>query len=583
MAESYLTLLQEGNRVTADAMDRIARASSEHMKLQQQQSQFDSEMTLRGAQFAQQERQLQSQIQHTKNQDYFAQKEYELKRQVAPLEIQTANLRLESEKAKYAYNKQKVDTETFNSITDIHDEQMGSVFLKSQNMNQIQDYQNLKIKYKSEVAQGAPFNNAQFESEKQEIIQKYSDSPPSNSPWNGQTRYALGVVNPKLELAYDQLNPKIKLQKDALASSYYTMDDKEAFTFFTTYGSLYNPEEVGNLLAGRTLTKHNYSRTNGAYDQMGKLQSKLATLNPENDPVGYNHTVEDIKRLREESSSLLKQSQLMQQEASLGRYGFGKTVENPQGLTEFDLERKAKEVERLKRLAIESKDAVNKKKSLLGIDDFADAEGQGIRTRINEVGSLIIGDKTIPVEDESLKNTELDGSWRKGMKNGSIGFGWFGENRPDEIADRPTMSRIKDQVYENIESMENAGIKFKDRFNSERVNGLIGTLSDDVNVPISDFAFELLANQWGLNPASAKKDAGFYEVGAKKREYQITFGPKSSIPIIGGFIDKQTITNYQDILKITKSIEKVAERELVQKELYSALISATSLNAVQAK
>lgn len=573
MAESYLTLLQEGNRVTADAMDRISKNANAHMQLQQQQSQFESEMIMKGAQFAQSERESQAQIQHTKNADYMAVQEFNRRQEIAPLERETANLKLEAQKFQYAYEKQKVDNASFNSITDIHDEQMGSIFLRSQNINQIQDYQNLKIKYKSDVAQGLPFNNAEFDREKKGLIEKYSDEPLNEKPWSAETRYALDSVNPKLGPSYDMLNPRNKVQKNSLSTAFLSMDDKEEAEFINRYSGsgLFSDEEIGNMYASKTSFKHNSLRSTKAYDEINKLQLKLTSVFQKENPTAYKDTQEQISLLKTEASSSLISSQKIQQNFSKGDFlpiyeldpsgSFGKSVgKTPEQLF-------AEKAERIKKLAGARKES-SKEKSAGGVKYYDDEEGLQINSRLSVVTNLFTGENK-----DSLDSTEMQG----------LDFDWFGENRPQDIADDVTMNRIKSQVDKNIESMEEGGVKFNTRFTSERVNGLFQGLDKDINVPISPFTFEAIGKEWGLKPVSAKQDAGFYETGSKERNYQVTFGPKSKIPLIGGQLDKQKITSYQDILNLTKSITSIAERELINQELYASLIAAASTNAVQAK
>ena len=542
MAENYMQLLTTGAQVTSDVFNRVDQAMSKNLEVRSEAQKFAVGMTAKAAEFAEETRMNDANIQNMQQDNYLRGQEFALEQQLAPLKVQESILRLEAYKAQAADRVKANQFNNFNSIVKGYEPVINNHLLKTMNPDMANEFAQYRGKYMANVANGGGFSGEDYQKGLDKIISKYSGSKPSERPWSATDRFMLAQISPDLAAAYDQQNPILKQHRNGLAASYLTEKEEQAAKF-VQYRTLYSDEEWGAMSLSRRQVQANLNQMKEYDDEEARLRARMALTT---DPEELSNHTKVLKTFTDKRQELLEMNMNMVNNHSLGKYGMtAKPI--------VDDAKKEPEPEH-----IDTASYLDKKETVLNIPISKDSFVKEMRLKANDIAAIVTkgyGDNVDPQETE-LKN---------------VGFEWFVNKGDGKRPDVATMFSIKKKIQDNLDALGNIG----DRFTKETTEAILEKIPVPVSVPISIALADSLHKATG-----ASMSAKIYS----DRDNIFAYNPdmETAIPFMrfGGSsksIVKDSFTSFEQLMDVVKKLPRL-EREGAEKEIYAAILTAPLSN-----
>ena len=524
MPDTALALLNSAQQTMSDVANRIDRSMTQQLQVQGQSNRFEVDTMMNGYQFAEQSRMADAQIQSMKDQNYLAARRFELDQELRPLQVQAERMRLEA----YA-NSMKEQTEMkarayaqtmFNS----YDQLAGRQILHSGSADHAKEYLEFKADTEAKIKNGEKIDTNYITQKINEINGKYKDSP---IPWEGrkyspEDQMLFHSISPDVGKAYDMMNPAIKQQANSLAVTMLEMDQKDMPDFMEKTGQkIWLPEQIGAL-----------SNVRRIYQDKKRLSKELdAEYFRMNREAFDEKTPVDLRAQRAaESSKLLKEKIAAENEmaeivknVSIGNYmGFSKVEESKK--------------------QVDEKPKYDKPESASGItnNNTKDPTSSVISEKYKSFAAKVYGADSDKFNNDKIPETELR----------FLYLNWYQEHKLREQPTIEATNQIKKEIDRGIDSTGDVGIKFT----KSRIDAILSDVNKAVYVPVPDLVFD---KAWGVGIGS---------------EYD---------KLLGLSIGKNgKIKSYDDAIKLLNSIDSKYDREIVAKELYSAILTAGTINAI---
>lgn len=563
--DTPIAMLNIAQQQSQDAFGRIDHAMSQAMQSNLQAGEFAAEMTAKAAQFAEQKRMNDVQAENIRTDNFLKFKEYELNKQLAPLRLQTAQLQLQATKYRFQKDMEGEHNKQFDDITSIYDDQVGFDILHTGSTDMAKDYYAFKGDWKARVANGQQFDPTAYQKGINGIRGKYQGQVADpKAPYSPETQFMMTNISPRLGQTYEKNHPVVQQNRNALGSSYYDMTDSQVGEFANKFGSLYSPEEYGGLGSGRTVYQTNKLRFKEYLDEADKLDSKLALVDVNDNPVQYAQIKQQASEYRNQAKKAFDTNVKLQTDAANGKFGVHPEDVIPPIQAQPTVVKPSEHTVPDVTMGIKSK------------TNEADVAGKKLKFGI---------DKTFTALGGTEKNPEIP------ELKGANDFSWFDLKGSGDKPDDASLNSIKNTIESNIESLGDIG----ERFNHEKAAKLFSAIDKDVEVPLSSFAMDVFQKA-GLNAkggalatrsqttSDISSTAIDYLYNRNRDENHITFGKlddkkhfmdKFNNNAIGG-----TINNANELFGMISKIKNPSEREAVQKEIYAALITASLSSAV---
>lgn len=533
MAENYMQLLSEGAKVTSDVFGRVDQAMTNNLKVRADAQQFAVGMTAKAAEFAEETRMNDANIQNMQADNYLRGQEFLLKQQLAPLQVEESILRLEAMKEQSVARAEANKFSMFNTITKAFEPAINNRILTTLNPEMAAEYAEYRGKYMAHVAQGGGFSGEDYQKGINKIMSKYQDVKPTDEPWNPRSRYLLSQINPELAAAYDLQNPVLKEHKTGLASSYLGMTPAQAGDFMGKYKTLYSNEEWGAIAPARDRYQANQNELEYIQKQATYLETKLATEDDEKKADIRSQ----IDALNNKGAELLRVNMALSQNHALGKYG----------MTSEPIVDDAQKKEHL-----DTKSWLEDQPTVLNVPNSKDPFVKSMRQKATDLANVVTqgyGDKVDP-QDTELKD---------------VGFEWFVDKGDGKKPDDRTLLSIKGKIESNIEALGNIG----DRFTEENIYNVMQKIPTPTKIPISGIIAEKLVDR---NGPTFKSIVGTNPDILAGQAY-ITIGGSDKSKNANNFDTKDKIFDF------VKSFPRL-EREEVMKELYASILTASLSNVV---
>jgi hypothetical protein len=536
MAENYMQLLSEGAKVTSDVFGRVDQAMTNNLKVRADAQQFAVGMTAKAAEFAEETRMNDANIQNMQADNYLRGQEFLLKQQLAPLQVEESILRLEAMKEQSVARAEANKFSMFNTITKAFEPAINNRILTTLNPEMAAEYAEYRGKYMAHVAQGGGFSGEDYQKGINKIMSKYQDVKPTDEPWNPRSRYLLSQINPELAAAYDLQNPVLKEHKTGLASSYLGMTPAQAGDFMGKYKTLYSNEEWGAIAPARDRYQANQNELEYIQKQATYLETKLATEDDEKKADIRSQ----IDALNNKGAELLRVNMALSQNHALGKYGMTSEpiVDDASATPGFEEPK-----------YIDTNAWLKDQELVAGIPKSEDDRFiKDMRQKITDVSSIVL--KGTSATD--LEETELAG----------ISLEWFARKGDGKTPDLMTRSKIKNNIEVNIERLGNLG----EIFTEERIFDLLKKVPTPVEIPISN----VLAEQLHAETKDIFGEiAPVATVGGTEKTW------RDAIP--GGKNAKSLLNTKDKVFEVIKTLPRL-EREAAEREIYAVILTAGLLN-----
>ncbi len=533
-----IQLINSAAQVTSDAYNRIDRAMSQHLEVNQRSQEFAVEMTAKAAQFAESSRMNDAQIENMKADNYIKGQQFALEQQLMPLKVQSMVMGMEAQKYRFLREKQEADRAASDQIFGVYDDLVGRQLLHTGNTDHAKDYLGYKAQWMSYIGKGGKFDPIKYEEGLNKMNTKYKNAPGGTSDWNPESQYLYESISPKLGRAYELKNPIIKKNRDGIAAGALAMTDAQFGEFFGKYGNLYEQDESGLIGAGRVQFQLNRKTIEDANRQIMALQGHL-TANPDLEPQDRAYVENQLKQQIETAKKAESQNMTMMNEYANGRYGISsepikKDAEPKKEPADFNKFAKAGP-------------------PVLGIQpvDPSDVQGKAMKQRMEGFKSTLSGGRA----DYAPELEEFKG----------VDMAWFNENRQTEPMDFNTTSEVKHQIEQNVQALGDLG----ERFTKEKVDGLLSKIKIPVSIPVSKDVAEISVH----TPFPKLGDIGVPYDTSDIQKFIKFGGPEGSK-------SKDSYKTFDSIMTDLNKIKNIHERRAATEELYAALLTASLSDAV---
>lgn len=544
-------LLEQGRVATMGYLGMIDNNLTRSLKFQAEVNNAEVNTRMKVLDFAEGVRMNDAKITQMNNENEIRSRQFQLSEMMAPLQLESQRLALETQRIGLLRSKTETDINLFNQITKPYDSSMASRFASVQSPEYMRSYMDMKGKYLSNISQGNPFDSQAFEKDLGDLNDQYSNLKPVTDPqtWNPEVSHMLGMIDPNVQKIYEQRNPIYSKNANALAVSYVTSTDAQVAGIAERYGSLFSDEKLAQISINRDVYQTNKLRIDSLNNQIGRLNSAMSLAKDDKARAQiqdqYNTLLNQFTELENQNNNIIRN-------LTQGNYAsLNETVAPPPPDTT-----KRPDPNQWMDVA-----------PVMGVQD-----NPQLKQRLAGVASVFIDDESRSNDPSNpLSQTELR----------DIDMSWFENNLNQGTPDPDSLGRIKARVENGIEATGISG-----RFNQARVKSLLDSMDTQVDVPISPWlARQIYENlplaerasivRLDVDSGNFFSDSTSYKPGNK---YFIQFGGKDDLT--KGNISKAKaqvglaesgIASYEAIELIINKMPNKAAREEARKELFAAL------------
>lgn len=537
MPDTPLKMLDMASGHSARMFAQIDNAVTRNMNLQLQLQQQEAQTYFKAAQFGEQVRMNDRAIQESKENSMLRAMEYELESKIAPLKIQAETLNLKRAEFLLQRDIEQQERGMFNDLSAPVNEWAAQEFLRTGDMNALNEYTMLQAR----TMQGVGRGELEFD------IDGYDKIVKNNIKFQEKTDHVYDPVTSRKLQAIDEnshkiyehkYNPVYRAQEAGYASMFLLNGDPKVFGAFA---ALADGDSTAKLTSARSRVQSEQQWIDAMMNEYTKLGSLIPMAKSEEDANNLRVRQSEIYEKINEKSSIIER---INSKVSSGDYDvtdiFTATVEtvvpdrfpeaNPANFSE-------RRTETVSGLAPYSEDSLtgmvkNVEKLYAGVIPGYEED---TKSRLSLIDESVFADIDLSIYE--------DGSTRINS---------------DEI------SKIQKQVLSNIREK-------KQKPSDARVMAIQPFVTSSVKIPLSRAAQRILYPQ--VDPMRT------YGYTAPTKNY-VVIGGSSDEGILEG-ISGITIRTNEDILELTKNIKSKEERELVRQEIYAAYHTAAIENTLK--
>lgn len=566
MAQTPLQMLEIARAQSQAFINNLDRNIGLQLQTQQEASNAEVNLRLRGLEFAENQRMNDARIDDINNTNALRSQEFQLRAELAPLELQTKRLQLETQRLQTLNAKRETDLSFMNTITAPWDRSVSSNFAQHQDPSYMREYLNMKSQWMGRVSNGEQFNPDAYQRSVDQLNQQYAGASPADTKsWNPEVSYLLGLTDRSTQEQYNLRNPEVSASRNMLMGSY--LDTKDTGDYWNRYGSLFrgNEDLVGKLDIARTTYQNNQSEISNLQRQLDVQRALMIDQrNPDvaaNARQDYTNISNQIKKLQETNLNI-------------------RTSVNSGSLDLNSLLNPTVQSEQTTPIARLDSLPETPQSPVMGVE--GGGESTTLRTRLQRVADLF-------TTEDARRNNPADPLAETELRN--VNLSWFESNLKSEEPDDATKTRITNEIRDGIES---TGIN--NRANENRVSKILESMDKEIAVPIDPWLARQLYDHLDSTTLSSvvrsklNSDSFVHALvsGSEKYnpkgQYYINVGAQTDFTsedfINTSHITASGIGTYKAFEQIINKIPNKANREEVRKSLYSVISSAAISSAL---
>jgi hypothetical protein len=593
MAESYMQLLNNQQQVSKDVYAQIDRAMSESLASQARASQFETEMVAKAADFGEQIRMNDAQIQSNRDRNFLDYKRYEAESALQPLKVRNELLETKLREREIAQSIERDSQDKFNKIIASVDGRFANAILNSPNPTLADKYLKTKSQWYGDAIRSGVINEDRYNSQLESLIEESGkDQFDTSNGRNDQLFNTLQAINPVVAAEYKKNNPYTRQEIAGLGPVLLNAKDDEFNAVMARSGGLMDQQMKSSLIADRVKLDTLREKLSSQNKTASIAQARLVG-NKNDNPEDYQFASSLVSQAKETEREI---QALLQKRAS----GDWSAIVEPTPTKEpvssmfFNGEKipvspiKAEDSSSLMNEISESKD-----KKGLAIDALGKRHGLAVSQIAGRDGSIIdvspMYDKMLETHGKDAadryKARVMDAQVKNPDANKSIGdlFG-FKEtkngNPEEEKALRAKIDRlevVRDSFYPSItEGIDLKKLGYEGKVTNDLKNKIHAAVRDNLK---KEDPRDILDS---LDDSQVNKAIANISVAVNPRDKGLNFG--------GG--EETFIGNAWDALTQTKTKVRTAEglREAIKNasggdeavfDVYADLVTASFVNALR--
>lgn len=572
MSDTTLKMLDMASSHSARIFAQIDNAITRNMNLQLQAKEQEAAFAWKAAQFGEQMRITDHEIQQDKINNFYKAQEFQVRQQILPLEIQAKNLDLQYNKIRYQEALKKQEDTMFKELSGFADERIAAEFLRTGDLNALDDYSKLRASVQQDIMNGVREFDVETYDQETKKIQFASQEVTKYDP---AVSRRLQQLSPDAYKSYEHKhNPVYKTQAAGHAASFVIGGKPEDFRAFA---ELADEDAAAKVMANRTKVDFNQRWLDTLLKDHSKASTALAAARTDKE--------------REVAEKLI----LSLEQKINERYNIIDSIVNGVSTGVYDIPGLDKQ---------EQKQPDNKKP-----EEDPERYSSVIRPPVMGVPDVQGGDNLMrdnmadlvtAVNPSYKSETQTSVDALEGTIFENVDAKWYYENRRE--LDSASLGKTRERIFQSIS--EHGKPK---REEVERMKGLI---TSPVEVPLSRAATRILVDTFEGSLHSKKPPTAYAAINkaratpaAEMAESAINFlrtGSTGKVEnlasvVIDGSSERSMtwaaeampklftngIKDEQDIRDLVKKIPDKDERELVERELYAAYAAAAFKSQVE--
>lgn len=550
MSDTTLRMLDMASSHSARIFAQIDNAVTRNMNLQLQAKQQEAAFAWKAAQFGEQVRVTDHNIQQDRLNNYYKAEEFKIRQQVLPLEIQAKNLDLQYSKARHQQALKQQEDAMFKELSGFADERIASEFLRTGDLEALENYTKLRASVQQDIMNGV----REFDVETYDQETKRIEFTPQEVPkYDPAVSRKLQQLSPDAYKSYEHRNnPVYKTQAAGHAASFVIGGKTEDFRAFA---ELADEDAASKVMANRTTVDFNQRWIDYLMKDHSKASTALAAARTDKEREVAENLILSIEEKITEKHNIID---AIVNGVSTGVYDVPGAVEPPPTEPPINPD--------------EDPSARNPegRPAVMGVPYLPREDN----IMLNNIAKLVtaINPSYDPKDQESYDALE-------GTIFENVDAKWFFENTAE--LNENSLANTRNRIFRSI--VENGSPS------PEELERLRPLITKPVEIPLSRPAARILVESFegkvfsGKPPetySAIKKGAhGIASViidGASERSGVSTWAAETMPKLF-----TSGIKNQQDIRDLVKKIRDKDEREFVKKELEAAFAAAAFKSQVE--